>query len=84
MCRLGFIVIGNDLEILSRLCDSGEIIGVKQAGVEQQALDWSVAGVPQLVIARIGNYLPTLLCFPCMDSYMLSLNGAKPRITRKI
>ena len=59
-----------------RLCDSGEIIGVKQAGVEQQALDWSVAGVPPLVIARIGNYLPTLLCFPCMDNYMLSLNGA--------
>ena len=56
--------------------DSGEIIGVKQAGVEQQALGWSVAGVPPLVIARIGNYLPTLLCFPCMDNYMLSLNGA--------
>ena len=34
---------------------------VRLAGVEQHALDWSVVGVPPpLMIARTGNYQPTL------------------------
>ena len=32
---------------------------------------------PPPMIAPTGNYQPTLFCFSCMDSYMLSLNGAR-------